>query len=28
VWSAVTEAGSIVVGDEITLNTEIQFVKA
>jgi polyisoprenoid-binding protein YceI len=27
VWSAVTEAGSIVVGDEITLNTEIQFVK-
>ncbi|MBU3661432.1 MAG: YceI family protein [Flavobacteriales bacterium] len=27
VWSAVTEAGSIVVGDEITLNTEVQFVK-
>ena len=27
VWSAVTEAGNIVVGDEITLNTEIQFVK-
>jgi polyisoprenoid-binding protein YceI len=28
IWSAVTEAGSIVVGDEITLNSEIQFVKA
>jgi len=27
VWSAVTEAGNIVVGDEITLNTEIQFIK-
>jgi len=27
VWSAITEAGSIVVGDEITLNTEIQFIK-
>ena len=27
VWSAVTEAGNIVVGDEITLNIEIQFIK-
>jgi len=27
VWSAVTEAGSIVVGDEVTLNCEVQFVK-
>ena len=27
VWSAVTEAGNIVVGDDITLNTEIQFIK-
>jgi polyisoprenoid-binding protein YceI len=26
-WSAVTEAGSIVVGDDIKLNGEIQFVK-
>lgn len=27
-WSAVTEAGSIVVGDEVTLLAELQFVKA
>lgn len=26
-WSAVTEAGSIVVGDEVKLNAELQFVK-
>jgi polyisoprenoid-binding protein YceI len=26
-WSAVTEAGNIVVGDEITLISEAQFVK-
>lgn len=26
-WSAVTEAGNIVLGDEITLNAEVQFVK-
>jgi hypothetical protein len=26
-WNAVTEAGSIVVSDEIKLNCEIQFVK-
>lgn len=28
VWSAVTEAGNIVVGDDITLNLELQFVKS
>lgn len=26
-WSAVTEAGNIVVGDEIKLNAELQFIK-
>lgn len=26
-WSAITEAGSIVVSDEIKLNSEIQFIK-
>jgi polyisoprenoid-binding protein YceI len=26
-WSAITEAGSIVVGDEVKLNCELQFVK-
>ena len=26
-WSAVTEAGNIVVGDEIQLNCEIQLIK-
>lgn len=26
-WSAVTEAGKVVVGDEIKLNAELQFVK-
>jgi polyisoprenoid-binding protein YceI len=28
VWSAVTEAGSIVVDDEISLNIELQFIKS
>jgi len=28
VWSAVTEAGSIVVGDDVHLTCEVQFVKA
>jgi polyisoprenoid-binding protein YceI len=28
VWSAVTEAGSIVVGDDVNLTCEVQFVKA
>lgn len=28
VWSAITEAGSIVVGDEISLNIELQFIKS
>ena len=27
VWSAVTEAGNVVVGDEITLNCEVQLIK-
>lgn len=27
VWSAVTEAGSIVVSDDVSLNAELQFVK-
>ena len=26
-WSAVTEAGNIVVGDEVKLHAELQFVK-
>jgi polyisoprenoid-binding protein YceI len=26
-WSAVTEAGNVVVGDEIKLNAELQFIK-
>jgi len=26
-WSAVTEAGNVVLGDEITLQSEVQFVK-
>jgi polyisoprenoid-binding protein YceI len=26
-WSAVTEAGSVVVGDEIKINAEVQFIK-
>ena len=26
-WSAVTEAGNIVVGDEVKLSAEIQFIK-
>ena len=26
-WSAITEAGSIVVGDEIKLNSEVQLIK-
>jgi polyisoprenoid-binding protein YceI len=26
-WSAVTEAGNIVLGDEISLNCEVQFIK-
>jgi polyisoprenoid-binding protein YceI len=26
-WSAVTEAGSVVVGDDIKINAEIQFIK-
>jgi polyisoprenoid-binding protein YceI len=26
-WSAVTEAGNVVVGDEIKLSAELQFIK-